>query len=213
MRRLLAAEGVSTIFNLLGPLLNPARPAHQLVGVYSGAMLPTYAEVLRQLGRRSAWAVHGAGGMDELSTLGASPVCRFGDDGGPIRAETVTPEDAGLPRVANLDELRGGTAEDNARTLIGILSGEIGGARRDMVLLNAAAGVRRGRIGDESGRKASSAARGAIESGRARGVGQISRVNARQATEAAAAAPRLPPGARAGASDNIPRRRRRRGTP
>ncbi len=139
VRRQLAAEGVSTIFNLLGPMLNPARPAYQLVGVYDGALLPTYAEVLRQIGRRSAWAVHGAGGMDELSTLGESQVCRFVGAGGPVHAETITPEDAGLPRVASLDELRGGNAEENARVLTGILSGQIGGARRDVVLLNAAA--------------------------------------------------------------------------
>ncbi len=132
-------KGVSTIFNLLGPMLNPARPAYQLVGVYDGALLPTYAEVLRQIGRRSAWAVHGAGGMDELSTLGESQVCRFVGAGGPVHAETITPEDAGLPRVASLDELRGGNAEENARVLTGILSGQIGGARRDVVLLNAAA--------------------------------------------------------------------------
>ena len=142
VRRQLAAEGVSTIFNLLGPLLNPARPAHQLVGVYPGERLETYAEVLRQLGRRSAWAVHGAGGMDELSTLGETRVCRFdagAGDGGMVRA-TVTPEEAGLPRATGLDELRGGTADENARALVGLLSGEIGGARRDIVLLNAAAG-------------------------------------------------------------------------
>ena len=139
VRRQLAAEGVSTIFNLLGPLLNPARPARQLVGVYSGEVLGTYAEVLRQLNRQSAWAVHGAGGMDELSTLGETRVCRF-TAGGKIVEETITPEQAGLARVADLAELRGGSAEDNARTLTGILSGEIGGARRDIVLLNAAAG-------------------------------------------------------------------------
>ena len=76
VRRQLAAEGTSTIFNLLGPLLNPARPAHQLVGVFSPALTGTFAEVLRQLGRRRVWAVHGAGGMDELSTLGETHVSR-----------------------------------------------------------------------------------------------------------------------------------------
>ena len=169
VRRQLAAEGVSTIFNLLGPLLNPARPAHQLVGVYSGALLPTYAEVLRQLGRRSAWAVHGAGGMDELSTLGASQVCRFDDGGGPIRAETVTPEDAGLPRVASLEELRGGTAGENARVLTGILSGQIGGARRDVVLLNAAAAFVAAGVAPGLAAGVERAAE-AIDSGRAQGV-------------------------------------------
>ena len=142
VRRQLAQDGVSTIFNLLGPLLNPARPAHQLVGVYSGNLLQTYAEVLRQLGRRSAWAVHGAGGMDELSTLGETRACRFSDsrEFAALVDFTVTPEHAGLTRTEDVRELRGGSAAENARTLTGILAGEILDARRDMVLLNAAAG-------------------------------------------------------------------------
>ena len=141
VRRQLAAEGFGTIFNLLGPLLNPARPDHQLVGIFAPDATGTYAEVLRQLGRRSAWVVHGAGGMDELSTLGVTHVSRFD-----LRAhvatthETLTPEDAGLCRIDTVDELRGGTAAENARVLVGILSGEVSGARRDLVLLNAAAG-------------------------------------------------------------------------
>ncbi len=141
VRRQLAAEGIGTIFNLLGPLLNPARPGHQLVGLFTAGLTPTYAEVLRQLGRRSVWVVHGAGGMDELSTLGANRVSRFDLRRGRDTVHaTFTPEDAGLPRIDSLDELRGGTAEDNARVLTGILSGEISGGRRDIVLLNAAAG-------------------------------------------------------------------------
>ena len=166
VRRQLAAEGTSTIFNLLGPLLNPARPAHQLVGVFSPALTGTFAEVLRQLGRQRVWAVHGAGGMDEMSTLGETHVSRS-EAGGVVTHATVAPEDAGLPRATGLDELRGGTPEDNARTLAGILSGEIGGARRDLVLLNAAAGfvvaglARDLGAGVELGRQA-------IDSGRAR---------------------------------------------
>ena len=166
MRRQLAAEGVSTIFNLLGPLLNPARPAYQLVGVYSGDLVGTYAEVLHRLGRRRAWAVHGAGGMDELSTLGENQVSRSGSVG---RHDTVTPEQAGLPRVADLDELRGSSAEDNARTLVGILSGEIGGARRDIVLLNAAAGFVVAGLADDLPTGVERA-RAAIDNGRARAV-------------------------------------------
>ncbi len=135
VRRQLAAEGVRTIFNLLGPLLNPARPAHQLVGVFDPALTGTFAETLRQLGRRRAWAVHGAGGMDELSTLGATRVSDL--DGG---TRDVMPEDAGLDRLGDLDALRGGSPEENARTLAGILRGEITDARLDIVLLNAAAG-------------------------------------------------------------------------
>ena len=141
VRRRLAAEGSGTIFNLLGPLLNPARPDHQLVGIFAAGLTRIYADVLRQLGRRSVWVVHGEGGMDELSTLGDNDVSRFdlrrGDE---TIHETLAPEQAGLPRIDTLDELIGGTAEDNARMLVGILAGEIGGARRDIVLLNAAAG-------------------------------------------------------------------------
>src|SRR6202035_488852 len=75
VRKALAAQGVTTIFNILGPLLNPARPPFQLAGIFSEALLPKYAEVLRLLGRRTAWAVHGSSGpggsgVDELSTLG-----------------------------------------------------------------------------------------------------------------------------------------------
>jgi anthranilate phosphoribosyltransferase len=141
VRRLLAAEGVSTIFNLLGPLLNPAWPAHQLVGVHSLALTRVFAEVLRQLGRRSAWAVHGAGGMDELSTLGESQVSGFEASADAIYHRVIEPEDGGLQRVESLAELQGGSAEENAATLLGILRGEIGGPRLDIVLLNAAAGL------------------------------------------------------------------------
>ena len=166
VRRQLAAEGTSTIFNLLGPLLNPARPTHQMVGVFSPVLTATFTEVLRQLGRRCAWAVHGAGGMDELSTLGATQVSRFGE-----RLETVQiePEMAGLKRVENLDALRGGTPEENARTLTGILRSEITGPRLDIVLLNAAAGFRGRRVATDLA-VGVERARAAITSGRARRV-------------------------------------------
>ena len=141
VRRQLAAEGIGTIFNLLGPLLNPTRPGHQLVGIFTAGLTETYAEVLRQLGRRSVWVVHGAGGMDELSLLGENRVSRFDlCHGSETIHETITPEQAGLPRLDTLDSLLGGTAEENARVLTGILSGQTGGARRDIVLFNAAAG-------------------------------------------------------------------------
>ncbi len=170
VRRQLAAEGTSTIFNLLGPLLNPARPAHQLVGVFDPALTGTFAEVLRQLGRRRAWAVHGAGGMDELSTLGPTQVSGF-DDGGAagVGTWTATPETAGLGRVENLDALRGGSSEENARTLVGILRGEIAGPRLDIVLLNAAAGFVVAGLSTDLG-AGTERARGAIASGKARRV-------------------------------------------
>jgi anthranilate phosphoribosyltransferase len=140
VRKRLADEGLTSVFNILGPLLNPARPARQLMGVHSPALTAPLAEVLRLLGRESAWVVHGAGGMDELSTLGATQFSRF-EAGGVISHGAILPEDAGLPRVPDLDGLRGGTAEENAQTLVGILSGEITGPRLDLVLLNAAAGL------------------------------------------------------------------------
>ena len=138
VRKLLAAEGRSTVFNVLGPLLNPARPAYQLLGVFEPALTQKLAEVLCRLGRRRAWAVHGAGGMDELSTLGPTQVGLCED--GQVTTGAVTPEEAGLPRAENLDALRGGTPEENATTLTGILRGEITGPPLDLVLLNAAAG-------------------------------------------------------------------------
>ena len=110
-----------------------------MVGVFAPEWTHVYAETLQRLGRRSAWVVHGAGGMDELSTFGETRVSRFAE-GQTITDETLVPEDAGLHRAADLASLRGGDAEANARTLVGILAGEIVDARYELVLLNAAAG-------------------------------------------------------------------------
>ena len=142
VRRQLAQKGVTTVFNMLGPLLNPARPSHQLIGVFSRTLLPRFAEVLALLGRESAWAVHGAagehGGVDELSTMGTTEIHAV--ESGKIRgAKTITPADAGLDS-ASLEELRGGDCAENVRILQGVLDGTIRGAKRDVVLLNAAAG-------------------------------------------------------------------------
>jgi len=140
VRKTLAAQGVTTIFNILGPLLNPARPPFQLAGIFSETLLPKYAEVLRLLGRQSAWAVHGsggpAGGLDELSTLGINQYCQVKD--GEITAHQFDPEPLGFRR-ANIEELRGGDRNENARILTGILTGKIHGPKRDVVILNAAA--------------------------------------------------------------------------
>jgi len=142
VRKALAAQGVATIFNILGPLLNPARPPFQMVGIFSESLLPKYAEVLGLLGRRLAWAVHGSsgpggGGVDELSTLGVNHYCAVKE--GTVTAHTLDPEPLGFPR-AEIEQLRGGDREANARILTGILSGQIHGPKRDIVLLNAAAG-------------------------------------------------------------------------
>ena len=136
VRRALAAEGIPTIFNLLGPLLNPARPPFQLVGIFSPALLPKYAATLALLGRTRAWAVHGSG-MDELSLTGPSAV--FEVAAGLVRETTLDPAHLGLAPCV-LDDLRGGDCTENARILTAILDGTERGPRRDLVLLNAAAG-------------------------------------------------------------------------
>ena len=166
-RRLLAAEGKSTVFNVLGPLLNPARPPYQLLGVFEPGLTGKLAEVLRRLGRRRAWTVHGAGGMDELSTLGPTQVSRCED--GSVEDGLIQPEDAGLPRAESLDALRGGTPGENAATLVGLLRGEIAGPRRDLVLLNAAAGFVVAGLSADLGAGVERA-REAIASGRAQRV-------------------------------------------
>jgi anthranilate phosphoribosyltransferase len=127
---------VPTVFNLLGPLLNPARPPHQLVGIFDPKLLPKYAETLRALGRQRAWAVHGDG-MDELATTGPSEVHEVTPSG--IRPFTLTPAELGIPR-AEIADLRGSDCAGNARILTGILDGTVRGAKRDIVELNAAAG-------------------------------------------------------------------------
>jgi anthranilate phosphoribosyltransferase len=136
VRRALAAEGIPTVFNLLGPLLNPARPSYQLVGIFSPVLLPKYAEALAVLGRARAWVVHGSG-MDELSLCGSTEVREVID--GSVKEFRIDPRDIGL-RFCTLEDLRGGDCTRNARILLDILEGADRGPRRDLVLLNAAAG-------------------------------------------------------------------------
>ena len=124
-----------TIFNLLGPLLNPAGAKRMLIGAYSEQWLVPMAEVLKRGGAEHVWAVHGAGGMDELSTTGVSRVVELKD--GKLSSFEVHPSDAGLPE-ARLSDLQGGSAEDCAVAMRELLRGKKG-AFRDIVLLNAAA--------------------------------------------------------------------------
>ena len=131
-----AEIGFRTVFNLLGPLSNPAGAKRQVMGVYDPRLLEPLAEVLGRLGATRAWTVHGQG-LDELTTTGETEVAEWKD--GAVRRFTVTPEDAGLPR-ADLDALRGGDAEENAAALRALLDGTKG-AYRDIVLLNAAAAL------------------------------------------------------------------------
>ncbi len=135
VRKVLGEQGTPTIFNIIGPLLNPARPAFQLAGVFSENLLPTYAEVFRLLGRRNAWVLHGAGGLDEASTLGLTKVLALEE--GDIRPFEIDPAALGLP-PATLDDLRGGTPDENAALLEDLLAGKLPGPKSDIVALNTA---------------------------------------------------------------------------
>ena len=129
--------GTRTIFNLLGPLSNPAGVKRQLIGVFAKEWVEPLAQVLKSLGHERAWVVHGADGLDELSTTGPSTVAELKD--GEIRVFEVAPQDAGLPE-ARLQDLTGGDQETNAAALRALLGGE-SGPYRDIVLFTAAAAL------------------------------------------------------------------------
>jgi anthranilate phosphoribosyltransferase len=140
-RKILASEGQRSIFNLLGPLLNPARPDYQLLGVFDPTLTRSFGEILSTLGRKKAWVVHGTtqtgGGMDELSTLGHNHICEVNE--GKVTDITLDPGTLGFSPGA-LEELVGGDAAENAAIIEGILSATIKGPKRDIAVLNAAAG-------------------------------------------------------------------------
>ncbi len=129
--------GTRTIFNLLGPLSNPAGVKRQLTGAFSRQWIEPMAEVLGRLGSERAWIVHGSDGMDELTTTGVSYVADLKD--GNVTTFEVSPEDAGLP-FSNGDDLKGGDPQYNADALKRLLEGETG-PYRDIVLLNSAAAL------------------------------------------------------------------------
>jgi anthranilate phosphoribosyltransferase len=129
--------GVRTVFNVLGPLTNPARARAQIVGVYSPELAPVIAEALCRLGTHRAFVVHGAGGIDELSPAGPNLVCEV--DGGRVRERTIDPRDLGVTKCRP-EDLTGGSAEDNAAAIRRVLEGEAG-PHRDAVLLNAAGAI------------------------------------------------------------------------
>lgn len=143
VRQVLAKEGVRTIFNLIGPLLNPARPQCQLVGICQPGLRVAYAEILARLGRNSAWVVHGHTlddrSVDEVSVMGTTHISKSGryQD---LADEEISPTDFGLP-ISEVNELTGGDAKENASILMNVLSGEDTGAKRNMVVMNAAAGI------------------------------------------------------------------------
>jgi anthranilate phosphoribosyltransferase len=134
VRRELAAR---TVFNVLGPLTNPAGARAQVIGVYSPSLVRTLAEVLAQLGARRAFVVHGAHGIDELSPTGSNDVCEVVD--GEVRERVIDPIDLGIPRC-DPAELRGGSPAENADAIREVFAGADGG-RRDAILLNAAGAI------------------------------------------------------------------------
>lgn len=134
-RRELAAR---TVFNILGPLTNPANATNLHIGVYDPALTEPMAQVLGQMGVRAAFVVHGADRLDELSITGVNRISHWHQ--GAVKTFELDPTELGLPR-ATIADLRGGDATENAAITRGILSGEIHGPKRDAVLLNAAAAL------------------------------------------------------------------------
>jgi anthranilate phosphoribosyltransferase len=129
--------GIRTVFNMLGPLTNPASANAQVIGVYAAPLTEPLARVLAELGTVRAFVVHGADGLDEISNTGDSRVSEVRE--GMVQTFTVRPEDFGMPR-ASIEDLRGGDREQNAQIIRDILDGEPG-PRRDIVLMNAAAAL------------------------------------------------------------------------
>jgi len=140
MKHVMAARremGIRTVFNMLGPLTNPAGANAQIIGVYSDALTEPLARVLAELGTLRAFVVHGRDGLDEISNTGSTHISEVHE--GVVRSSTVIPEDFGLPRAV-IQDLRGGDREENADIIRRVLAGEPG-PRRDIVLMNAAAAL------------------------------------------------------------------------
>ena len=154
--------GLRTLFNLLGPLANPAGARRQVVGVPAPQFVPLLARALVELGCERAFVVHGHGGLDEISTSGPTMVAEVNGDS--VREFSLEPEDAGVAR-APLSELRGGDAAENAAMLRNVLRGEMG-AKRIAVLLNAGAALAAAGIAEDI-REGVRAAEKAIDSGAA----------------------------------------------
>ena len=129
--------GTRTIFNILGPLANPALVTKQLVGVFSESWVEPMAQVLKSLGSERAWVVHGSDGLDEITTTGITKVAAL--DKGDITTFTVHPDDAGI-ELAKPKDLKGGLPKQNAEALLNLLKGEKG-AYRDIVVFNSAAAL------------------------------------------------------------------------
>lgn len=153
VRKQLAEKGVRTIFNLIGPLLNPARPQCQLVGVFERELCPAFAEILQRLGRESAWVVHGTTGdgrsVDEVSLMGSTRICKSGTYQD-IEDEEVRPRDFGMHHV-EVPDLQGGDSKRNAEILTDILEGKETGPKREMVVMNAGAALACAGLADDMG--------------------------------------------------------------
>lgn len=142
VRKLLAQRGSASIFNIIGPLLNPARPAFQLAGVFNPDLVKTYAGVFKNLGRTRAWAVHGTGPdglrIDEVSPLGKTMVMAL--EKGSLSEFEIHPQDVGIAAIPP-EALLGSDAAENAKILISIFDGSDRGPRRQAVQINAAAAL------------------------------------------------------------------------
>jgi anthranilate phosphoribosyltransferase len=154
--------GMRTLFNLLGPLANPAGARRQLLGVYASHLVPVMAQTLVELGCDRAFVVHGAGGLDEISTSGPTRIAEVRD--GAVREFELLPDDVGIER-ASIGDLRGGDAAENAVLLTRVLEGEKG-PRRSAVLLNAGAALAAAGVA-ETIRDGVRAAEKILDSGRA----------------------------------------------
>jgi anthranilate phosphoribosyltransferase len=154
--------GARTVFNVLGPLTNPAGARAQVVGVYAPELVRTIAEVLAQLGARRAFVVHGAAGIDELSPAGPNLVCEV--VGGTVQERTIDPLELGVPRC-DPEDLRGGSPAENAAVIRRVFAGENGG-RRSAILLNAAGAIAAGGHAEDL-REGLELARRAVDSGAA----------------------------------------------
>jgi anthranilate phosphoribosyltransferase len=156
--------GIRTVFNMLGPLTNPAAANAQVIGVYAASLTEPLARVLAELGTSRAFVVHGADGLDEVSNTGESRLSEVRE--GAVRTFTVRPEDFGLPR-ASIGDLKGGDREHNASIIRALLAGEPG-PKRDIVLMNASAALVAGGRAGEFKEGVGLAAR-SIDEGAARG--------------------------------------------
>lgn len=155
--------GIRTVFNILGPLTNPAKAEAQVLGVFSPDLTEIMAEVLGNLGVKRALVAHGVEGLDEISIVGKTKVSELRN--GNVENYTLTPEDFGIDR-AEIKELKGGSPEDNARTALSILKDNTKGARRDIVVINSAAAIYVGEKA-KSLEEAVELAENAIDSGKA----------------------------------------------